>query len=644
MNRKYRSFIALLILSVTCTICLSVVMSARLMAEGTAADAAGDPHLISSQSPRLVSVAPGGDAEFTITITNTGPVEFDTITVTDALAPDCNKHIDFTPPLVPGATHSYTCERQNVTQNFLNIIQVTGFAGARPPVTHQSDAYVRVSISELRISKTHEFQDSQVVAFGGEATFNVKVTNTSGAALTVLKIDDDRMENCDFIPNPPPILLSNGTIDLECSMANIQEAMTTIISVTAKNTNTDITFVATDAAWIELLKLEAELTASATTMPEPGDVVTYTVDLTNTGSVSLTPTALETDVFGNLLDPSNPLVPAGTNTCLSAVQPLAPSGGAYQCAFEAEVNAQPPDFTLTLTATGQESGGLSMTTTVTSTITIEDVPASLELTLTADPPFIPPPGRSVDFTIHVKNTSAVDAITVTQLEDEFLGDLNGVGTCALPAENVLPGTTYSCQFSAQVTGQDGEEHTREITVDAVSDDTVPQALNAAETVTVGITRQAGGKLYLPIATDDVVEPNNHCLLAYPLIPGRQYYFLPPRQYDDTLPLDQRDLDYFSFTLDQAAKVRIDLTNFLPQFVPSPPQTSKGQLIVRGSTPNANPPCVPVISQHIITQANNQFQVANNGTLAAGRYYIQLINDGPSNVMTYYGIRVRIEIP
>lgn len=644
MNRKKRSFIILLILSVTSAFCLSVVMSARLAAEGTAAAAAGDPHLISSVSPRLRSIAPGGPAEFTITITNTGPVAFDTITVTDAAAPTCNINKDFTPPLAPGVTYSYTCERQNVTQSFLNIIEVKGFAGAKPPVTHQSDAYVRVSISELRISKTHELQDSQVVAFGGEATFNVKVTNTSGAALTILKIDDDRMDDCDFIPNPPPTLLSQGFMDLECSMSNIQEAMTTIISVTAKNPNTDITSVATDAAWIELLKLEAELTASTTTMPEPGDVVTYTVDLVNTGSVSLTPTALTTDGFGDLLDPLNPLVPAGTNTCLSASQPLAPSGGAYQCAFEAEVNAQPPGFTLELTATGQESGGLSMTTTVTSTITIEDVPASLELTLTADPPFIPPPGRSVDFTIHVKNTSAVDAITVTQLDDQFLGDLNGVGTCALPAENVLPGATYSCKFTAQVTGQDGDQHTREITVDAVSDDTVPQELTASETVTVGITRSAGGKLYFPIATDDTVEPNNHCLLAYPLILDRQYYFLPPRQYDDSLPLDQRDQDYYYFTLAQEAKVQIDLTNFLPQFVPSPPQTSKGQLIVRGSTPSANPPCVPVISQHIITQTNNQFQVANNGTLAPGRYYIQLINDGPSNVMTYYGIRVRVEIP
>ncbi len=427
---------------------------------------------------------------------------------------------------------------------------------------------------------------------------------------------------------------------LICSMSNVQEAMTTIISGTAKNPFTSVMYADTDAAWIELLKLEAKLTASTATMPEPGDVVTYTVDLVNTGSVGLTPTALTTDGFGDLLNPLNPLVPAGTNTCLSASQPLAPFGGAYQCTFEVEVNAQPPDFTLTLSATGRESGGLSMTTTAVSTIAITDVPASLELTLTADPPFIPPPGRLVDFTIHVKNTSAVDAITVTQLEDEFLGDLNGVGTCALPAENILPGATYSCLFSAQVTGEDGEEHTREITVDAVSDDTVPQALNAAETVTVGITRQAGGKLYLPIATDDVVEPNNHCLLAYPLIPGRQYYFLPSRQYDT----DLRDQDYFYFTLDQTAKVRIDLTNFLPQFAPTPPQTNKGQLIVRGSTPGANPPCDPVVSQHIITQTNNQFLVNNNGTLAPGRYYIQLINDGPSNVMTYYGIIVRVEIP
>jgi len=134
------------------------------------------------------------------------------------------------------------------------------------------------------------------------------------------------------------------------------------------------------------------------------------------------------------------------------------------------------------------------------------------------------------------------------------------------------------------------------------------------------------------------------LRAYPLALNRQYYFLPPRQYDDSLPPDQRDQDYYFFTLVQAAKVQIDLTNFLPQFVPSPPQTSKGQLIVRGSTPSANPPCVPVISQHIIYQANHLFNVAGGQTLQPGRYYIQLINDGPSNFQDYYGLQVKTIAP
>lgn len=638
MSRKNPSVVILLFLSMACAVWLGTVMSERLAAESTAA---GDPHLISSIMPRLQQVSPDDDAEFTITIINTGPVAFNKVTVNSPTTPDCNRN-DLG-PLAPGESEAYDCERDDVSQSYLNVIQVKGSAEGFPDVTHQTDAYVRVpNDPEIRILKEPA---SQLVVAGGEATFQVRITNFSLSLLKVNKIDDNLVDDCDAQPDNL-LLLPGQFLVFPCEMPDVQEPMTTIIRFEAEDLVTEDEFVATDAAWVEVLKLDAALTASTTSLPEPGDLITYTVDLVNSGSVWLTPTQLTTDRFGDLLNPANELVPAETNTCLapSPLPSIAPYGGAYRCTFVAEVNSQPPAFTVTLTATGKESGGLSTTTTAESTITIENVAAAMNLALGAEPPFITPPGRMVVFSIHIENTSAVDAITISELEDEFLGDLDGVGNCELPVENLLPGDSYTCQFSEQVTGEDGDQHSRQITARAFSDDTVPEDLLESATVTVGITAQLGGELYLPIAADDTVEPNDHCLLAYPLTLGRQYYFLPPQQYDDTLPVEQRDQDYFTFTLEEEARVQIVLTSFLPQFVPSPPQTNKGQLIVRGHSPNQNPPCAPSVSQHIITQTNHQFQVAGGNVQEAGRYYIQIINDGPSNVRTYYGLLVRAELP
>jgi len=628
-----------LIVSLACTAWLGLLVNARLSAEGAAVAAAGDPHLISFQSPRLQEFFPGDDAEFTITIINTGSIPFENVTVTGATSPDCNRNS--LGPLAPDQTISYECERENVSQSFLNVIQVNGTAEGFPVTTHQSDAFVRVYTQELRIRKDPE---SQLVVFGGTAEFEYRVSNFSASLLNVTSIDDNLVPDCDFNPSSPLLLLPGESRNFTCEMPDVQEPMTTIITVNAENPLTNGQFVDSVAAWVDVLKLEAALTPSTTSLEEPGGVVAYMVDLVNSGSVRLTMTELTTDQFGDLLDPANPLVPAETNTCLSAPPSLAPYGGAYRCTFAAEVNSQPPSFTLTLTASGQEAGGLSVTTTAESTITIENIAASMSLSLGAEPPFISPPGRLVLYNVQVTNTSLVDVITITQMEDEYLGDLNGEGNCELPVANLLPGDAYSCQFADQVSGEDGDQHSREITVRAVSDDTLPENLIESDVITVGIIEQPGRELYFPIAADDTVEPNNHCLLAYPLILGRQYYFLPPQKYNGNLPLDQRDRDYFSFNVPEDARVEISLTNFLPQFVPPPPQTFKGQLIVSGHSPDQNPPCAPPISQHIITQANHQFQVADNGVLPAGRYYIQLINDGPSNVMTHYGIRVQVEIP
>jgi uncharacterized repeat protein (TIGR01451 family) len=64
-----------------------------------------------------------GIAHFKITVKNTGNTPLN-VTVTDPLAPSCEKHVG---ELAPGASTTYSCTKQTVTKTFTNIATATGF-------------------------------------------------------------------------------------------------------------------------------------------------------------------------------------------------------------------------------------------------------------------------------------------------------------------------------------------------------------------------------------------------------------------------------------------------------------------------------------------------------------------------------------
>jgi len=218
----------------------------------------------------------------------------------------------------------------------------------------------------------------------------------------------------------------------------------------------------------------------------------------------------------------------------------------------------------------------------------------------------------------VENTSESDVIRIIDLEDEFLGSLDGRGTCDVPVAEVPPRFSYQCEFSAVVSGELGQQKTRTITVTAEDDDLTPETLVVSEQVTVNITESPAQAIFMPSVTDDTVEPNNSCTRPYPLLLNRQYYFMPPGIY----PSDQ---DYYSFRLTQSTRVRVELTNFVPR---------KGQLVVRTGVG-----CKDIVARNPDEALNKMLDL---GTLADGLYYIQIINDNKdlTNIQELYGLIVR----
>ncbi|MCP5018374.1 MAG: hypothetical protein GY938_24320, partial [Ketobacter sp.] len=185
-------------------------------------------------------------------------------------------------------------------------------------------------------------------------------------------------------------------------------------------------------------------TALPTSVPEPGGSVIFTVQVSNTGNVSVDLTGLVDDVHGAL---------NGQGTC--AVPQTIAVGGSYQCSFSATVSGNAGDTeTDTVTASGTSAGG-PVNANDSATVTITDVPPAIAVTKTALPTSVDEPGGSVTFTVQVSNTGSAESVDLTALSDDVHGNLHGQGDCVVP-QTIAVGGSYQCSFSVTVNGNAGD--------------------------------------------------------------------------------------------------------------------------------------------------------------------------------------------
>jgi hypothetical protein len=217
-------------------------------------------------------------------------------------------------------------------------------------------------------------------------------------------------------------------------------------------------------------ELQMTKIADPETVDEPGGWVTFTVSMVNTGVSPLndvTLFSLVDDVHGDL---------NGQGDC-SVPQDIPGDGGSYSCSFTAFVSGQAGYVeTDTITASGIDTPGNQVTAQASATVTVLDVPSSITITKTALTTSLPEPGGDFDFQVVVVNTSLVDSVTISDLDDTYLSDLQSAGTCsiggvaALPPFELDPGDTLTCLFTVNHTGQPGDSFTNNVTVTATDDD------------------------------------------------------------------------------------------------------------------------------------------------------------------------------
>ena len=450
----------------------------------------GSSILVTKTADPVSLPEPGGNASFSVTVKNTSAA--DSVTIT-SLSDDIYGNLDgkgtcdvpFT--LAPGA--SYDCSftgavSGNAGSSHTDVVTASGKDDDGNDVSDDDDATVRITDTGSSIVVTKTADPTTLPEPGGNATFDVEVENTSAVdSVTISSLTDDIYGNLD----------GKGTCDVPQTIAagaSYSCSFTGAVSgnagsshkdvVTASGTDDDGSPVSDeDDATVTISNLPSSIqvtkTADPTTLPEPGGNATFAVEVENTSAVdSVTISSLTDDIYGNL---------DGKGTC-DVPQTLAP-GASYECSFSGAVSGNAgSSHKDVVTASGTDDDGNPVSDEDDATVTITNVPSSIAVMKSASPTSIQEPGGTVTFSVSIKNTSAVDSVTISSLTDDIYGNLDGKGTCDVP-QTLAPGASYNCSFSGAVSGSAGSTHKDVVTASGTDDD--GSELSGSDDATVTVT-------------------------------------------------------------------------------------------------------------------------------------------------------------
>ncbi|MFC2036544.1 hypothetical protein ACFLYD_01050 [Chloroflexota bacterium] len=343
-------------------------------------------------------------------------------------------------------------------------------------------------LPEIAVVKTAD--PSRVQEPGDTVQFAVRVINNSVEGISLTALVDDIHGDLD---GRGTCSVPSGGIALDVG-ERYECAFSADVAGNAGDSETDsvVAFAsddegnkvhATDSASVlvtdVLPVIAVSKTASPSSVLEPGDTVEFTVRLSNSSVEDVVFTSLVDDVRGNLNGQGTCVVPKGGLR-------LSPDG-LYKCTYSVDVDGNAGDSeTGAVTVTAVDDDGNTVRATDSATVIVRDAAPEIAVIKIASPRSVPEPGDVVQFTVQVANHSVED-VELTSLVDDILGNLNGQGTCYLPARgmSLSPGASYRCAFSLNVVGNAGEDQTDSVT--AVAADDEGNRVKATDSATVRVT-------------------------------------------------------------------------------------------------------------------------------------------------------------
>ena len=434
------------------------------------------PAITVSKSVDKLSAQVGETLTYTITVVNTGEVPY-TPVITDA---QCGA-VSPTPVLLAvDTTATFTCTHTLVAADpkpYVNTVSVTGDDGdpATTDVTGSSEASTTVLTPAIEVSKS---VDKPLAQVGQTLTYTITVTNTGGVPYTPVITDT----LCAGMTPTPGVLDVGATATFTCShvlVAADPNPYVNTVSVTGDD-GIAVTTDATGAAAASTDRLTSSITVSKSAdkaSAQPGESITWTVMVENTGDVALTPTITDLECTLGAVSGDGGVVSvldAGETWTVTCSTTMPATGDASN--------------TVSVTTTDGIAGTTDPTGTATDTVT--PLTSSITVSKSADKASAQP-GESITWTATVKNTGQV-ALTVNPPTDTVCPGITRVNS---DANGLLdPGETWTYRCTTTMGGSTVTNTFSVTTTDGITGTTDPTGSDAATvtplTSSIAVTKVA----------------------------------------------------------------------------------------------------------------------------------------------------------
>jgi hypothetical protein len=468
----------------------------------TVTDVEPTVELVKSADP-IALPEPGGDFEFTLTITNTSvePVEITELTDTNALSTECLALIGtvLSPFGTEGDTVScaYTLTHTDPGV-YENTASVTVVDNEGNDASDSDDRLVEVLDVPPVVDLVKDVAPGSLPEPGGDFTFTLTVYNLSVEPVWISDLVDDNplpAECTALIGEEIPV---GGSVSCSYVVSHLdagvyENTASVTVADDEENTATD-----TDVESVEVTDLpiavSLQKSADPIALPEPGGDFEFTLTITNT---SVEPVEITELTDTNALS-AECLALIGT-----VLSPFGTEGDTVSCVYTV-THTDPGVYENTASATVVDNEQNHASDTDEAAVTIVDTPSLIGVTKTAGSSSVAEPGAEVLFTVVVENLSEVDGVTIESLVDDVYGDLDGLGDCAVP-QSLDPGDTYTCTFAGLVMGNAGESHTNVVTAAGEDDDGMP--VEDDDDAVVQVSDLSSGILVTKAATQTTItEP------------------------------------------------------------------------------------------------------------------------------------------
>lgn len=308
-----------------------------------------------------------------------------------------------------------------------NVASVSGFdsptGGNQISASDTATVFVDAPplVPAITISKLTNGSDGPSILVGSTVNWTYVVTNSGAVELNSVSVVDDKgvavtCPKTTLAVSESMTCTGSGIATLG-TYSNVATASGTFETQTVTDTDDSSYFGASPS-------IQIEKTPDTQVVVEGGKA-NFSITVANTGNVALS-TIVVTDPLSTDCNKSEAtLAIAGTLT--------------YTCMSDALTAG----FTNTATVTALWES-TSVEDSDTATVTIDYLP-KIDVSKEANVASVPESGDSVTYTVSVRN-DAVEGFTLNSLIDDKFGDLNGVGTCAVP-QTIASGAAYTCTFT-----------------------------------------------------------------------------------------------------------------------------------------------------------------------------------------------------